>query len=243
MAKKWLAVVLALILVCGTALAQADGWVSLYQVDNDGMLKSGLDVDDDGQEEKIFFEWYGGGSDYDASRFVQFLPGNFNSGKTVNPGQGGYPYMRPGRCYNDESGWPGNLFADGLTIYDKEYDCLSIHTGDDGVMYACVTGVVRGANGIPESYPEFFMQARGKDEMPPVQVDVQSLVQAQAGGVKFLKYPAGVRCEYVDVLGRYCFVMTQYGANSDRDTLKTCFTMKAGKPVVLDRLLNGKKVR
>ena len=61
--------------------------------------------------------------------------------------------------------------------------------------------------------------------------------------MKFLKYPAGVRCEYVDVLGRYCFVMTQYGANSDRDTLKTCFTMKAGKPGVLDRLLNGKKVR
>lgn len=241
--KKILTMVTVLLLVCSTALAEVQGSVSLYEKDDNYILKNTIDIDGDGVQEKIFFDWYGGGSEYDTSKFVQFLPANFESGKTVHPGYNGYVYLRPGRCYNDANGYPGNLFADGLTIYDKEYDLLSALSGEDGVLYVCVTGVVKGANGIPESYPEFFMQQGGEEELAYIQVDMDSFIQSEANGVALLKYPAGIKCEYVDALNRFCFVMTQYGADSSSNKLKTCFTLKDGKVVLLGRFLNGESVR
>lgn len=241
--RKMLMIITVLLMVCSTALAEVQGSVSLYQKDENYILKNTIDIDGDGTQEKIFFDWYGGGSEYETSKFVQFLPADFEAGNTVHPGHGGYVYLRPGRCYNDESGYPGNLFADGLTIYDKEYNVLSALTGQDGVLYVCVTGVVKGANGIPETFPEFFMQQNGEQELAFIQVDVSSMLQSKAGGVKLLNYPADIMGEYVDALGCYCLVMTQYGANNHSDKLETCFTMNEGKAVLLGRFLNGQSVK
>lgn len=247
MKRQWilvLAVVMALgMLTSAQALETADvnGCISMTGWDRKtNLLHESLDVDGDGVQETAFFDQYAN-LEYQVVAFFRKDAGN----DQYDPIRSEL-YLCPGITYCDKNGFSKGNFADGLESWDKEYLNLSLLTGEDGRLYACVDGVIFGANGLPESFPEFFVSDSGRGEMQPMEAAYQSFLADAWGGVSFLPYPIGFRAEYVDALGCWCLVMEQASeeeyAASSYHTLDTCLVMEDGALKKIGRLFDGERV-
>lgn len=239
----WAAVMALGMIITAQALETPDvnGCISMTGWDRKtNLLSEGLDVDGDGVQETGFFDQYAN-MEYQVVAFFRKDAGN----DQYDPMRSEL-YLCPGITYCDKNGFSKGNFADGLESWDKEYLNLSLLTGDDGWLYACVDGVIFGANGLPESYPEFFVSDSGRGEMQPMEAEYQSFLVDAWNGMAFLPYPIGFRAEYVDALGRWCLVMEQASeeeyASSPYRTLKTCFSISDGRLQKVGRLLDGERV-
>ena len=246
MRKRRMAVLAAALLLglCAASGAQAadvNGCMSMTKWDRQTtLLEERLDVDGDGVGEIAYFDQYAN-LDY---RVVAFF--GADSGHDLQQIRQAALYLCPGISYCDGNGLSNGTFADGLESWDKEYLNLSLFTGDDSRLYACVDGVILGAAGLPESYPEFFVSDDGRGEMQPIEVAYRSFLVDAWAGTDFLPYPIGFRAEYVDSLGRWCLVMDQASeeeyTSAPYRTLRTCFTMERGVLKKVARFLDGERV-
>ena len=239
-----LTAVAALLLgMCAGALAletaNVNGCISMTGWDRQtNLLDEGLDVDGDGVQERAFFDQYAN-LEYQVVAF-------FRTGDEQYDPKRSELYLCPGITYCDGNGFSKGNFADGLESWDKEYLNLSLLMGDDGRLYACVDGVILGANGLPESCPEFFVSDSGRGEMQPMEASYQPFLMDAWGDTAFLPYPIGFRAEYVDALGRWCLIMEQVSeeeyTSSPHRKLQTCFSISGGRLQVEARFLDGVRV-
>lgn len=245
MRKLWMLALAAMLLLGMSAgalalqTADVNGCIAMTGWDRQtNLLNEGLDVNGDGTQETAFFDQYAN-LEYQVVAF-------FRTGDEQYDPKRSELYLCPGITYCDGNGFSKGNFADGLESWDKEYLNLSLLTGDDGRLYACVDGVILGANGLPESYPEFFVSDSGRGEMQPMEASYQPFLVDAWGGTAFLPYPIGFRAEYVDALGRWCLVMEQASeeeyASSPYRSLRTCLAMEDGALKKLARFLDGERV-
>lgn len=247
MRKLWILVMAAALLLAGCSAAAAletaevNGCVSLTRWDRQtNLLEERLDVDGDGVRELVLFDQYAN-LEYQVVMFFRE-----DAPYSLSDVRDAALYLCPGITYCDGDGFSKGNFADGLESWDKEYLNLSLLTGDDGRLYACADGSILGANGLPESYPEFFVSDSGRGEMQPMEAAYQPFLVDTWGGTAFLPYPIGFRAEYVDALGRWCLVMEQASeaayASSSYRSLRTCLAMEDGALKKLARFLDGERV-
>lgn len=247
MKKLWILMMAAVLLLSMGAGAFAlettdvNGCISMTRWDRNTLfLDEHLDVDGDGAAETPFFDQYAN-LEYQVVAFHKK-----DSLERPADLRNAVLYLCPGISYCDGNGLSNGTFADGLESWDKEYLNLSLFTGDDSRLYACVDGVILGAAGLPESYPEFFVSDDGRGEMQPIEVAYRSFLVDAWAGTDFLPYPIGFRAEYVDSLGRWCLVMDQASeeeyTSAPYRTLRTCFTMERGVLKKVARFLDGERV-
>ncbi|MGN1021734.1 MAG: hypothetical protein ACI4O7_15325 [Aristaeellaceae bacterium] len=219
-----------------------NGQIDLQQAAWDqSSLKDRLDVDGDGLEEQVYCDWYND-RDY---RLIAFIPQSAGE-VSSHLSRDAVLYLCPGITYCDGNGLSRGNFADGWDSWDKYYMNLSLLSGEDGALYACADGVVMGGNGLPESYPEFFVSSSGQGEMTPVDIAYRGFLLDRCNGVQLLDYPTGFSVAYVDELQRWCLIMEQISeeqyTTSAYRTLQSCFSISGGRLQLEARFLDGVRV-
>lgn len=237
-----LALCLALVLAAFGAAAEGavhgnvSGWTwTQYGTQAQGVcLGDRLDIDGDGVEEYVYFDQYG---DREYS-ILQFVPDPaLVAGGAADIGA--YIHLTPGVHYVNGDGLSNGTFADGLDTWDMEYLNAAFLGEADGLVYACVTACVRGANGVPEVYPEFFRLAEGEVAFAPMETSYRELLPARWEGVP-LTALTGVTCRYHEGLGRWALVLEQYadatwGEPHYGECLETWCALEGGALTVLEQ--------
>lgn len=209
------------------------------------MYSGVLDVNGDGKPDSVFYDEYGV-EDYG---YIQFIPQGEEASDITGDHyaySSSYIHLFPFKQFEDTL-----QIEPGLYWFDMEPHALSFLNGDDGRLYACAAYWVKGANGWPEEFLEFFQKRDDSYELEAIPTDYKRFViltsrSSAYHGVYLRDYVATVNCEYVKELGRWCLVLGQvdaYAATSEaRVRLKTCLTMNQGELILIARFLDGELV-
>ncbi|MBQ8202589.1 MAG: hypothetical protein IJZ74_12565 [Clostridia bacterium] len=220
--------------------------VSFYTLSRGEVFDELFDIDGDGSEEYLFFDFWAD-KEYN---YLQFLPASidrYNAQSLASRYMKDYFHCFPDKYLYMSNGYTlRSEYAGTDAAQANEYAGLVLHTGADGLLYMGISKNYWGAAGWPDMYIQFYQQQDDSTELVYADVDLsEMLVSSNAINGYFIEHGIkGLDCEYIEDLNRWCLTIQQRGVHEDNSsiTVKTCFTLDAGVPILQARYANGTRI-